>query len=206
MPSPLPGGGTIRRAVSRQPLLHFDGALKGVGVIDSELAYDGANVGYETEIRPGWIMAQVTASKKWVPCKRTQAAGAGSTTASLVVDNAAAFKAGENLQIGSTTGTIDSIDYSTNTITLTATKSWSDNDVVYSTSNAGAEIGRAVMPGVDAVDLYDPETRAVRDMQFEPLLKGVLNVDMLLGDAAAIRAATNKLGGFNFSDDLGQDA
>lgn len=175
--------------------------------IDGTNSIDGKNTGRVDEIRAGMLMAQVTASKKWVPCKRTQANGLGSTATALIVDNASAFIVGETLQIGSTTGVISAINYGTNTITLSATKSWSDNDVVYAitlkdgaTSAAGAEICRAVLTQTKRLLTgIAYETNQV-DKEGVLICAGYLNTTMILGDLAAILAATNYLKGVQWSD------
>lgn len=74
--------------------------------LDSANAYDGSNTGYETQMRPGQIMARVTSSKKWVPVKRTATNGAGLAATALVVDNSNHFKAGDDVAI---VGTKDSV-------------------------------------------------------------------------------------------------
>ena len=169
-------------------------------ILDSTNSIDGSNTGYTDELRPGCIMAQITASRKFVPCKRTLANGAGTAATALIVDNAAFFIAGETLTIGATTGIISSVNYLTNTITLTAAKTWADNAIVYTstlkdgtTSAAGVETALAVLSsfikfndrqGVayDRVIGNDP-TRGL-------LIRGQLISAMLLGDVAAIQADT----------------
>ena len=183
------------------PLATMEGAvtLPGGVTIDSSVAYDGANTSFETLIRSGWVLAKNTSSGKYVPCKRSQANGAGSSSAALTVDNAAAFKAGDALQIGSTTGTISSVNYSTNVITLTATKSWSDNDVVYCSTN-GTGTPTCVL-GED-VDLYQTDTRAVADCTAGVVyLAGTLKSDRVYGDLAAMRAVSGNLITKNFNVD-----
>lgn len=181
--------------------------LPGPIWIDGTNAGDGSNTGRVDEIRAGWLMAQITGSKKWVPCKRTQANGAGVTSTTLIVDNAAAFLVGETLQIGSTTGIISAINYSTNTITLTATKSWSDNDVVYTitfkdgaTSAAGVEIARAVL--LESVRLLTgiPYETTQVDKEAAIVSQAYINSTMVLGDKAAVLAVTNYLAHIMWSD------
>ena len=183
------------------PLASMEGAvtLPGGVTIDSSVAYDGSNTSFETHIRAGWILAKNTSSGKYVPCKRTIANGAGSSATALIVDNAAAFKAGDALQIGSTTGTISSIDYTTNTITLTATKSWSDNDVVYCSTNG---TGTATCVLGEDVDLYQTDTRAVADCTAGVVyVGGMLKSDRIYGDLSAIRAVSGNLITKNFNVD-----
>lgn len=201
MPS-LRNAGDVQTLVQTTcPLASMAGAvqLPGGVVIDATNAYDGSNTSFETLIRAGWILAQNTSTKKYVPCKRTQANGAGSSATALIVDNAAAFKAGDALQIGATTGTISSIVYSTNTITLTATKSWSDNDVVFCSSNG---TGTATCVLGEDVDLYQTDTRTNADSTAGTVyVQGLLKSDRVLGDLAAIRAVSGNLITKNFNVD-----
>ena len=201
MPSLRNAGDVQTLAQTSCPLASMKGAveLPGGVVIDATNAYDGSNTSFETLIRAGWILAQNTSTKKYVPCKRSRANGAGSATATLVVDNAAAFKAGDALQIGSTTGTISSIVYSTNTITLTATKTWSDRDVVYCTTNG---TGTATCVLGEDVDLYQTDTRTNADSTAGVVyVQGLLKADRVLGDLASIRAVSGNLITKNFNVD-----
>lgn len=79
--------------------------LPGGGLIDSSKALDGANTSYTHELRAGWIMAQITASKKWVPLKRSLVNGVNGKLTAVVVDNAGAFKAGDVVSIGGQSAT-----------------------------------------------------------------------------------------------------
>ena len=208
----VPGQYSGTEFSNRNPLWSQNGLRVVGGTIDAANSYDGAHTNFEQAFRPGTILARITASKLWVPCKRTQANGAGSSATALIVDDARAFIAGETLQIGSTTGVISSVNYSTNTITLTAAKTWSDNDVVYtitlkdgSTSAAGAEIGRAILDEhIDCVDRLPGVATAAKNSGFgRGLVAGGVDQAQCLGDIAAIRAATNKLGFIQFADDAG---
>lgn len=193
-------GDVLTAYASNSPLATPEGAqyLPGGITIDATAGYDGSNTGYETLFRAGCVMALNTSSKKYVPAKRTLANGAGSSTASLVVDNSAFFKAGDALQIGSTTGTISSIDYTTHTITLTATKTWSDNDVVYCTTNG---TGTAVGVLAGDVDCYQDDTRTSADSPGQLLVAGFLKASRLLGDYTAIMAVSGNAISANFKLD-----
>lgn len=183
--------------------------LPGQIYIDGTNSQDGANTNRVDELRAGWLMAQITASKKWVPCKRTQANGAGVAATALIVDNAGAFQVGETLQIGSTTGVISAINFTTNTITLTVAKSWSDNDVVYTTtlkdgttSAAGVEIARAILSQSVRLLTGIPYESTQVDKEGVLLARAYINSTMVLGDRAAITATgiTNYLSGLSWSD------
>jgi len=98
--NPLPGSRTGRSVTPRQILKSMQGLEQISGVIDATYAYDGANTNYEDELRSGLVMARITASKLWVPCKRSAASAAGTASTSLAVTDARTFKAGETVQIG----------------------------------------------------------------------------------------------------------
>ena len=85
----MPGQRTVDAGMTPRIILMSDQGvieLPGPAIMDSVNAYDGANTNRTDEMLAGLILAQITASKKWVPVKRTQANGAGSTTATLIVD------------------------------------------------------------------------------------------------------------------------
>ncbi len=157
--------------------------------IDATYAYDGSNTGYERTLRPGTIMARITATKLWVPCKRTQT-NAGATSAEVTVDNAAFFKAGDKISVGADTNlTISSVDYGTNTITLSGSITYADNEAVVGSEAvlAGSEIARGVLD--EEVDLYDDATRDYLDKASGRLLvEGHVVKSQLLGDYDACTA------------------
>ena len=82
------GGTRAGRTITPRNILKRTGDdfyLPGPLVLDAGSAtykrsVDGKNTSYTNELRAGCIMAQITASKKWVPCKRTtvEAGGSGS--------------------------------------------------------------------------------------------------------------------------------
>ena len=196
MASPLAGSSLVRTVTERQ--IHWSlqsppQYLAGGGLIDSAKAIDGKNTGFTNVLRKGCLMARINSTKKWVPCKRSLAVGAqgGGGSVSLTVDNAAFFKAGDKITIGGgELMTISSVNYTTNVITLTTAYTWSDNAVVIGAGVlAGSGTALAVLD--EDVDLYDPKTRADRDMQTGKLcIEGCLKEDMMLGDLDAVQADT----------------
>lgn len=208
------------RVFSLQPGLQQ--IIPGPCVIDAGTAtyphsFDGGNTGYTWELRAGCIMAQVTASKKWVPCGRTTIAaggsgsGSGAGSATVPVVDARFFMAGEKISIipevaPGTQGarvekTIASVDYSANTITFTGAIQYGTGTVVYktyfadgTTSAAGCEIPRGILKEARAlVNLQDPSdaaagTRYDRDCQI--VIRDYVNEDYILGDYAAARAGS----------------
>lgn len=224
------GGTRAGRTVTpRNILMSSEGAhyLPGPNILDAGTAadlrsYDGGNTSYEWELRAGIIMAQVTASKKWVPCKRTTVAaggsgsGSGAGSAVMPVVNAAHFLVGEVITIagtsaGTVTKTLTAVDYTNNLLTFTGAIQYNTGAAVYvstfdgGTTAAGAEIPRAILAEtVWTKDLDDAVNAAAGTLYNKPiqlLRAGYLNTDYILGDYAACRdATTNYLGGFQWSD------
>ena len=81
MTNPLPGQREGRSTTPRNMLKSTQLLMlaQGMLILDSTYAYDGANTSYEDEIRVGTPMAQITATKKWVPCKRTTVEDTGAS-------------------------------------------------------------------------------------------------------------------------------
>lgn len=180
--------------------------LPGPIWIDGTYSLDGANTGRVDELRAGCVMAQITASRKWVPCKRTRVTNSGTLTA-LVVDNASFFKVGETISVGADTGlVITAIDYATNTITIPSTAVVAGEAVVVtafadSVSAAGAEIPRGILANSLRLLSSVPRDTTQRDQEGVILFKGYVNSSMILGDYAAARSATtNYLGSIQWSD------
>lgn len=194
--NPVPGSSLVRSYVPREILVSSELGNPGYdgGVIEADYAIDGGNTGYTGELRPGTIMGRITASKRWVPCKRTKVNASGATAASFAVDDARAFKAGDTISVASDDVTILSINYSTNTITLTGSITFADNDdVVARGTLAGAEIPRGILH--EHVDLYDHDTRANVDRQVGRIItsNAKVNTAMVLGDLTNCRAATGQM-------------
>jgi len=182
--------------------------LPGPIVLDEVNSYDGANTGRTDELRAGQLMAQVTASKKWVPVKRTVVVGSGTLTA-LVVRNAAAFQVGETISVGADTGiVISAINYSTNTLTIPSTTVADGEAVVCTTfkdgttSAAGSEIARGILSqSVRLLSGVPYETTKVAKSAVI-VFKAYVNTTKILGDYAACLASgvTNYLSGILWSD------
>lgn len=98
--NPLPGSRTGRSVTPRQILQSTQGLDYVSGVLDAANSYDGANTSYEDELRSGLVLARVTSTKKWVPCKRSKSSAAGTASTALAVTDARAFKAGDTVTIG----------------------------------------------------------------------------------------------------------
>ncbi len=186
----------------RQCLVSEAGVIRGRGVIDSTLACDGGNTGFEDELREGCPLARVTASATWVPCKRTTANGAGTGSTTLVVVNAAAFKVGDQVSInGGALVAITAINYGTNTLTLASAETWTSGQAVNTTD--GSQICRGILN--QFVKLKDLDG-IWRDKPFGDLLiAGLVDPNKCLGDLAAIRGDTgNMLQQIQFADSAGQ--
>ena len=133
MSNSLPGTRSLDSATPRNCLLSMDNVEYVSGVLDGSNAIDGANSNRTDEIRAGCFLAQNTTSKLWMPVKRSQTNGTGSSDTDVVVDDATHFKVGDVITVdAATTNTISAIDYDTNTITVGSAINWGDNAVVYS--------------------------------------------------------------------------
>lgn len=184
--------------------------LPGPIWIDGTNSADGSNTSRVDELRAGWLMAQITASKKWVPCKRTRVkTGTTGTVTALTVDNAAAFLVGETISVGADTGlVITAINYLTNTLTIASTAVVDGEAVVVTTlkdgttSAAGVEIARAILSQTVRLLTGIPYESTQVDKEGVLLMRAYINSTMVLGDRSAITASsiTNYLSGLQFSD------
>lgn len=184
----LPGQVTGQTYTPKNILVSSKGLIEGRGVINASLAYDGGNTGYEDEIRAGTPMAQITATKLWVPCKRTRVNMTGATATAITVDDARAFRTGDVITIGGDTGlTISAINYTTNVITIAST-TVADNDEVFAEDGSGVCLGFLN----EFVKLKDVNfDGAWRNKPFAHLvLAGEVDYAQIVGDLASIRAAS----------------
>lgn len=215
MPYELPGQRDVLSVTPRKILWNEAGQVLAGGIIDATYAIDGANTSKTDELRAGWLMARITSSKLWVPLKRTQVRVASLSqsvaSALIYVDNAAAFKAGDTITVNATTGlTIDSVNYSTNVITLTTTidVDLAVGDPVFASGAlAGAEIARGVLANTVRLLSGIPFDTTERDKQFQLLVAGCVDEDQVLGDrtAALESGVTNYLSHIIWKDHQGQD-
>ena len=177
------------RVVTPRQVLRDNEHKMIIGGIMSSAGYDGGNTNYESYIRGGWLLGLITATKKWVPCKRTTTTSSGAVTA-LAVVNAAPFKVGDAIDIGADTNiVISAINYSTNTLTIPTTTVASGEAVV---ARDGSQIARGILLN-DEVELYDYERRTLKDKPIQILIGGLVYNSMLLGDVAACVADTSGL-------------
>jgi len=104
-----------------------------VNILDSEqkryisvgATIDSSKVKANTEGRKivelGTRLGQITSSGKYAPVKSTElASDAASTDTTISVVDATYFQSGDEIDVGGTTATIDTVDEVANTITLTA--------------------------------------------------------------------------------------
>ena len=203
MTSNLPGQRTGLSNTPRNVLYSDKGVIYGQGVVNAALAYDGSNTGYEGELRAGTPLGQITATKLWVPCKRTTVtSGGGATSANVPVVDARAFRAGDTISVGADTGlTVASVNYSTNTITVGSSFTFANSEAVV--AEDGSQTCRGILN--EFVKLRD-EDAVWRNKPFGMLiLAGLVNHSQFLGDLAAIRADTNaQLGQVLWTDRQGQ--
>lgn len=97
-----PGQRTLDAGTSPREIFINDSGksiLPGPNYLDPTYAIDGRNTGRTDEIRAGIIVAMVTASKLWCPCKRSKANGVGRASTALIVDDARAFKVGDSVAV-----------------------------------------------------------------------------------------------------------
>lgn len=200
--SRTPGTVTGQTLTNRNCLKSLDGVEFGRGVIDATYAYDGANTGYERQIRPGTPMGRITSSGLWRPCPRTTTTTTGTVTAAVLTD-ARAFKVGDVVSIGADTGiTITAINYATNTITIASTAIAAGEAVVVAD---GSQTCRGILN--EFVDLWDETSQDYVDKTFsELIIRGYIDEDQILGDITAIRAAASQyINGIIWDDQQGQD-
>ena len=179
-----------RVAVPREILRSQDYKLEIGGDIDAANAIDGSNTGFTNIIRGGWLLGQITASKKWVPLKRSLASATTTAGNTVTVNSAAAFKVGDAIDIGATTNrTITAINYSTNVITFGGgTINVSLFDVV--AARDGSQNCRGILIN-DEVELLDYENRVATDKPARILIAGFVFNSRLLGDVAAAAIDTS---------------
>lgn len=168
------------------------------GVIDETYCKDnGASKSYR--IRAGTVFARLTTGEKLVPCRCTKLASSASSGATdIVVTDAHGFMAGDPIKINAAKDhVIDSIDYDTNTITLTVALDANQ-------SAAAAVIGRAALAGsekaigilVEDIDLWNEALEERMDIvaNNNVVIAGHFEIDRILGDLATMRAYSgNKL-------------
>lgn len=180
-------------SIRPSPLLDVEGLMYcSGGIIDHSLCYDpGAPAtGW---VRAGTIWGRVTATGKLVPCRNTQlTATASSGQANITVRSAYGFMEGDTISVAGVSHTIDSINYSTNVITLTANlaanKAVGDAVIGRGTLLAGSEI--AIGISVKDVFLWDTFQDAAADVRsIEHIASiGRFDSDYVLGDATAASA------------------
>lgn len=188
-----------RTVTFRDVLVSPNNALFVGGMIDSDESYDGANTGYERELRPGTIMGQITATKLWVPCRRTTCTVTGTVTA-LTVTDARHFKTGDSISVGADTGlAVSAVNYATNTLTIPSTAVVSGEAVVVAD---GSQTARTILN--EHVNLYTPDRVLVNRSFGKGIVFGMVRSGDVLGDLAAIRAATNYLEHIIWDDYQGQ--
>jgi hypothetical protein len=188
-----------------------------VGAVEIGVIVDGTNGadGGATNTydwRAGIFMAIVTSTSEWLPCKRTTVAGDTESSSAvdnetvINVDSALAFIVGDTITAGVHTSlVITAVDYTNNEITVDNNVNLVDGDDVFATTPAGSQTARGILAA--GVRARNAKNTAAADVQALVSIAGVIDTDMLLHDATAIRADTAaKLGGFQFDDDHGSFA
>lgn len=201
----LPGQRNVESITPRNILLsdHNVQRVPGGGVLDATYCHDGGNTTKEDELRPGIVLAKITATNLWAPCKRTtvsegfSGSGSGNEGTSLNVVDARHFQVDDTITVvgasGSPTGiTVSAVDYVNNVLTLaTAVDNPPTGGAVYADNTAGIEIPRCILN--EFVDLQEGrkgETTKYDKSVSELIIQGLVDDDLILGDLAAIRALT----------------
>lgn len=182
----LPGYQAGQTITPREFLLTVEGTIELPGgvTLSGAASYDGGNTNYEKQIRAGCFLGKITSGGLYRPCPRTQVNATGATGTSFVVDNAAFFKVGDVITVGSDTGlTISAINYSTNTIT-TSSFTYADNEVVFCEDGSGTPV--AVL--ASGVNLKLPDGSANVDKVARAFTECQVIQESMLGDVAAIVA------------------
>lgn len=133
--------------------------------------------------RKGQILVRDPSTRKYRPYAATQlSADAASGDSSIVVNDASGFVAGQTLTVdGGASKTISSVNYSTNTIVLTATvgAAVSADDAVVGTTYTGA----SVAPGDMVVNGYEVDLTYGDEPAVGYFLHCIFNPDGLYGYA-----------------------
>jgi hypothetical protein len=187
--------------IAGQPLTFCKG-----GVIDETYCHDdGAAATYI--VRQGTVMSRLTTGGALTPCRCTKlASGASSGATDIVVVNAHGFMAGDPIKInGAKDHVIDSIDYDTNTITLTVALDANQSAaaaVIGRGTLAGSEIGIGIL--IEDIELWNSVRAARMDIMSNNniAIVGHFEKDRVLGDLATMRAYSgNKLSHLVFPHD-----
>jgi hypothetical protein len=150
-------------------------------LISGSASIDQGNTSYTKNIRGGCYLA--ANSGVYAPVKRTKAAGSGSSSTSLTVDNATHFQAGDSVIVGDNAAqTIVSVTIGSNLITLTSAITWTDNAPVYVDAYKTA-VGILVD---DDVNLWNPDKSANVNQTAIMVVCGLVNYSAILGDFTAI--------------------
>lgn len=202
--SSVPGQRSGYAVVPRNVLLSVNGVIYGSGVIDAARAYDGGQVGLEDELRAGTMMARITSTGLWTPCKRTTVtpAGAGTSTTSVPVVSARSFRTGDVISVGASTGLqVTAVNYTSNTITVNTAITFANSAVVV--AQDGSQTCRGILG--EFVKLRDPDG-VVRNKVFSQLvIAGLVDQSQIVGDLAAVRSDTAaQLTQIQFGDTFGQ--
>lgn len=200
MSSPVPGLESGRLLQPREILFANEGSIRIPIAVDGVLGMDGGNTP-TFELRPGWLMARISATGRWVPCKRTVALSAGSNATQVDVENANAFRVGDTIKLGESAAVaVSAIDYASHRLTLAAARTWLDADEVYTID--GSQTCRGIL--ADWVSLVAGDGVTPAHHLAGVWIQGAVRVPLLLGDVTAIRNdPAAKLLGFRFSDEHG---
>lgn len=137
------------------------------------------------------------------PYAKTLANGAGAGSSTLIVDDASNFYVGDAIFIAGTdsTETVQSIDKSTETITLTGNATWSDNDEI-SISASNELLGVLLHDTTTYEGAVDSDGAVVhRDRRCMLLTIGVVNRTRVVGDVSVAETEASVGHGIIFDQD-----
>lgn len=165
-------GRIILHAVEDPQNLYLPGGV----IIDASAAdYRGTKV-----LPAGVPLVRDAGTGLYVPFKATLANGAGTTSTTLIVDDASLFLVGDPIYVGATATTVSAINYTTNTITLAAAATWTDNSTVAPSNGYRAATDVAgILSDEFGVDLQPDGVD--EDVPARMLIRGRVKADAIIG-------------------------
>lgn len=114
------------------------------------------------------------------------ASGAGSSSTTLIVDDASLYAVGDPIYVGSTLTTVAAVDWTTNTITLTDAATWTDGSAIGPSNGYRAATNvSGFLSDEFGVDLK-PDGTNLEDASGRMLIRGRLKSEMIFGVDALV--------------------
>jgi hypothetical protein len=199
--SQLPGYEVRTNLPPREVLFSSQGVITGPIILDGARGTDGRSPTQPSDLRAGWLLGRITASGRWVPCKRTRVSNANGSGTTFSVSNATAFLVGDVITVGNDVNlTITGINYATNAITVATSFTWADAEPVFAQDGSGT--CRGIL--LDSVRLRNEDNTAPASKGASVLVQGLVRTELILGDLASVRAdLQTRLAGIRFTDEQG---